>query len=47
VLLLDEPSNHLDVAAIEFLEAFLKQRDMTYIVSSPCCAPHGLFMQSF
>jgi ATP-binding cassette subfamily F protein uup len=35
VLLLDEPSNHLDVSAIEWLEAFLKQKDLTYIVSQP------------
>lgn len=34
VLLLDEPSNHMDVEAIEWLEQFLKQRDMTYIVRS-------------
>jgi ATPase subunit of ABC transporter with duplicated ATPase domains len=32
VLLLDEPSNHLDVSAIEWLETFLKQKDLTYIV---------------
>jgi len=35
VLLLDEPSNHMDVEAIEWLEAFLLKfsRDLTYVVS--------------
>lgn len=34
LLLLDEPSNHLDVAAIEWLEDFLLKfnKDLTYVV---------------